>query len=159
MANGAAAEKSGFPVKGPHLALAGTVGAGGMIGYLLVQSEPKLVIETFRAWGAPAFLGLVALILIVSTFKSWGDQMLAVSMQHADAQRENAVAQARVADAVNLIAQKDDERAREMELVVDALTRNSHTLLQEIREVRKSLAGMREKAPPGGESLKSDAHS
>jgi hypothetical protein len=53
--------------------------------------------------------------------------------------RDNATSQQRLADAVNQIAQKDDERAREMDLVVGQLARNSRQILDDIRDLRERL--------------------
>jgi uncharacterized phage infection (PIP) family protein YhgE len=54
--------------------------------------------------------------------------------------RDNATSQQRLADAVNQIAQKDDERAREMELVVGQLARNSRQLLDDFRDLKQKLS-------------------
>lgn len=130
----------------PHLLLGGGMGAGATIAYVLAEREPRALIETFQHWGAPSLIGLVAVVLLsqASTkVMDLGGQMLEVG-------RENAAAQQKLADAVSQISQKDDERAREMELVVDHLARNSRQILDDIREIKLQLT-----SNAGG---KADAH-
>jgi multidrug efflux pump subunit AcrB len=125
----------------PQLLLGGGVGAGATIALVLAEKEPKLLIETFAHWGAPSLIGLVAVVLLgqgiskgFTRAMDFGERMLQVG-------RDNAASQERLASAVNQIAQKDDERAREMELVVGQLARNSRQILDDIRELKQQFGG------------------
>jgi hypothetical protein len=123
----------------PGLLLGGGIGAGATIALVLADKEPKLLIQTFFAWGPASLIGLVAVVLIgqgaskgFTRVMDFGEKLLQVG-------RDNAASQQKLADAVNQIAQKDDERAREMDLVVGQLARNSRQILDDIRDLRERL--------------------
>ena len=111
-----------------HLLFGGAMTSIGAVVYTLAEKEPRLLIETLQKFGPSTFLGLVALVILDRGLKN-GITIL----------REGTIAQQRLADAVQAIAQKDDERARELELVVGHLARNSRQILEEIKSMKQGL--------------------
>jgi hypothetical protein len=135
----------------PSVLLGGGVGAGATIALVLADKEPKLLIQTFFAWGPWSLIGLVGLVLLsqgaskgFTRVMDFGEKLLQVG-------RDNATSQQRLADAVNQIAQKDDERAREMELVVGQLARNSRQLLDDFRDLKQKLSEGKANAHTAGQ--------
>lgn len=135
----------------PGILLGGGLGAGATIALVLADKEPKLLIQTFFAWGPASLIGLVAVVLVgqgvskgFTKVMDFGESMLQVG-------REAASSQQKLADAVNLIAQKDDERAREMELVVGQLARNSRQLLDDFRDLKQKLSEGKANAHTAGQ--------
>jgi hypothetical protein len=124
----------------PHVLIGGGVGAGVTVALILAQKEPKLLIETFAHWGAPSLIGLVAVVLVGQGVATGFTKVMEFGAQMLEVGRENASSQQRLADAVNQIAQRDDERAREMELVVGQLARNSRQILEDIRDLKQHLS-------------------
>jgi hypothetical protein len=123
-------------LKLPGWLLSGGMGAGAAIAYVLAEREPKALIETFQHWGMWSMLGLVAMVLASRA----GDRLMDLGERAIQAVTNSAASQQQLADAVNTIAKKDDERAREMELVVDHLARNSRRALDDLREIKEQLA-------------------
>lgn len=128
----------------PQLLIGGSLGAGATIALVLADKEPKLLIQTFFAWGPASLIGLVAVVLVSTGISKGFTRAMDFGEKLLQVGRDNASSQQRLADAVNLIAQKDDERAREMDLVVGQLARNSRQMLDEFRELKQQLS--REKA-------------
>lgn len=112
-----------------------TAAVVGVIGTLAVR-ESHLLIEAVKSFGGPWLIGLVAIFVVSQGFS----QVMEAGKEAILAMKESAASQQRLADAVNLIARKDDERARENELVMDYLTRNSKAVLEEVQATRRDLA-------------------
>lgn len=112
-------------------ALALTLGFGMGLGllhvvYSVTKTEPRALLELIAHWG-PVFV-LSALVIWL------GDRRMG---ELISLNRENVVAQQRMADAMQAIAHKDDERAREQELLIGELTRNSQTILRHMAEFER----------------------
>lgn len=127
----------GLLSKLPDLLMGGGVGAGVTIALVLAEKEPKLLIQTFFAWGPASLIGLVAIVLVGAGISKGFTRVMDFGEQLLQVGRDNATSQTRLADAVNQIAQKDDERAREMDLVVGQLARNSRQILEDLRELKQ----------------------
>jgi hypothetical protein len=108
----------------PHLFFGGGAGAGVMIVYLLVQKEPRLALEVIKSWGAPAMLGLVAMVLVDRGFRN----LIQVG-------RENAVAQQRLADAVQEIASRDNAEAVQQRAIMDHVATQTEKILTRLDEL------------------------
>lgn len=116
------------------LVLGGSVSAGAVLAYELLEiarRDPK-VIEAVVSWG-PMFAIAICGMLIV-------DRRIGSGVEALNA---NASAQQKLADAVQQIAQRDDERQREMELVIGHLSRNSAAILDHVSEMRKDIDTMK----------------
>lgn len=127
----------GLLEKLPELLMGGGLGAGVTIALVLAEKEPKLLIQTFFAWGPASLIGLVAIVLVGTGMSKGFTRVMDFGEQLLQVGRDNALSQQRLADAVNQIAQKDDERAREMDLVVGQLARNSRQILEDVRELKQ----------------------
>ena len=128
------------PKKGKKL-LVGPLLAGGTSAIVAVVAtlaarDSRAVLDTLQRFGGPWLIGLVAIFVVSQGFS----QVMEAGKEAILAMKESAASQQRLADAVNLIARKDDERARENELVMDYLTRNSKAVLEEIQATRRDLA-------------------
>ncbi len=119
----------------PQLLLGGAMGGGATIAYLLAEKEPKALIETFQHWGAPSFIGLVALVLVsqgASRVMDLGEKMLQVG-------RENAASQQQLADAVNAIARKDDQEAYEQRVLMGHIGTQTEKILARFDDMEKRM--------------------
>jgi hypothetical protein len=117
-----------------HLATVGGVGAGGLVAWTLVRaiaSRPDAVIATLNGFGAalPWFI----LALVAAWFV---DRRLAEGMTLMS---DNTKAQQSLADAVQVIAHRDDEWSREQELALGQLGRQQETLLQQQKQLLDSM--------------------
>jgi hypothetical protein len=90
-----------------HSALGASAGAGLLLAYSLIESEPRLVIETFRGWGPMSLLCVIALVMIDRGFRGM-----------VGAVKESSTAQQRLADAVNSIAQRDNYEAEQQKILL-----------------------------------------
>lgn len=134
----------------PQLLLGGGVGAGATIALVLADKEPKLLIQTFFAWGPASLIGLVAVVLVSSGISKGFTRVMDFGEKLLQVGRDNATSQQKLADAVNQIAQKDDERAREMELVVGKLARDSRQILDYVRELKQQFSQEKANAHTAG---------
>lgn len=113
----------------PHLLIGGGVGVTAAVVLTLAQKEPARIVEMFRGWGPGSLIGVIAVLLVSRGF----DRMV-------DAQLKGAASAQQLADAVKLIAKKDDEQARENQLVTDYLTRTTSEVLDGVKAMRRELA-------------------
>jgi hypothetical protein len=128
-----------------HLLTGGSVGLGAALGYFLMSAtgdERKLLIETVAKFG-PWFVMGIAGIVFVDRRVGEGINVL---KDNAISMKENAVSNQKLADAVSMIANRDDSRAREQELAMDVMvgeTRKIHEKLDELMgHVRKENGAM-----------------
>lgn len=106
-------------------------GAGAVLGlavWRLVESEPAAVLQLVSGWGPLAVLGVVGMVLADKRFG-----------QLIDSQAKNAEAQQSLAAAVNRLVERDDEKAREMELVIGHLARNTERILDRVSAIEEKL--------------------
>ena len=104
----------------------GAVSVGGML-MLLMQDA-----ELAREFG-PFFvitLGFLAIGVLVI------NKAVPLASQFIETQRQLSENMGRMAAATQIIAGKDDQRAREQDLRLSFLASNSETLLKEIRELK-----------------------
>jgi len=106
------------------------VGAAAMLVLELAHAEPKLFIETFRQWGAAAFLTLVALFLVNSWLRA-----------ATKSGTETAAAMQRLADSVQMIAQKDTEEQYEQKILLGHIGSS-------IEKLRESMADLSDRLEP-----------
>ncbi len=104
------------------------IGGGAALMFFLADKQPIRLIEMLEKFGPETFLGVIALVILDRNMKS------GISIQ-----RDSVAAMEKAADAVKQIANKDDERVREMELVVDHLARGMRELRGEIHSWREEL--------------------
>ena len=113
------------------LVIAGTGGAGGVLGIAvldLVRSQPQMVLTLFREWGPLALIVMIGMLV--------ADRRLGESNQVS---REMAASMQKLADATNRIAEKDDERARELELAVGVMARDTSEVLSRVKELKAQM--------------------
>lgn len=107
----------------------GAVSVGGML-MLLMQDA-----ELAREFG-PFFvitLGFLAIGVLVI------NKAVPLASQFIETQRQLSENVGRMAAATQIIASKDDQRAREQDLRLSFLATNSETLLKEVRELKERL--------------------
>lgn len=112
----------------PHMFFGGGAGAGALIVYALVEKEPRMALDVIHSWGAPAILGLVAMVLVDRGFRN----LIEVG-------QENAQAQQRLADAVQQIAQRDSTEAYEQRVLMGHVATQTQTILNRFDELEKRL--------------------
>lgn len=103
-----------------HLLTGGSAGIGAVLAYFVFNAtgeERKMLIETISRFG-PWFVMAIAGIVFVDRRVGEGITVL----------KENATSQQKLADAVSLIAQRDDNRAREQELTMATLVRQQEEM-------------------------------
>lgn len=130
----------------PGVLLGGGLGAGATIALVLADKEPKLLIQTFFAWGPASLIGLVAIVLVgqgvskgFTSVMEFGDKMLQVGRENAASARENAASQQRLADAVNAIAKKDDQEAYEQRVLMGHIGTQTEKILTRFDELEKRM--------------------
>lgn len=146
--------KTGISV--PHLAMAGTAAGSAAIVYALAQkTDPALLIKLFEGWGP---LGVIVILGMVMA-NQWIGKGVEACKEIAASQQKVADSQQNLADSVKAIAAKDDERSREMELVVNHLARNSKQLLEDVSAMRREMGEMRKQLPTrNSEEIKGRGH-
>lgn len=85
-----------------HLVFGSSAGIGAVIALKLVDSNPTLVLETFKSWGPLSLLGVMSLVMVDRGFRS----MVAAAEKSAGAQQN-------MADAIRELANKDDREKEE----------------------------------------------
>jgi len=128
-----------------HLAFGGGAGAAITVVLVLAEKEPRLLIQAVTGFGPWWLMGF----LVIALMYQGGGKLLQVA-------RDNASSQQSLADAVNRIATKDDERNREMELVVNYLARNSKQALDELGQLSRDVNDLRTRLAPA--EMRADAH-
>jgi len=115
----------------------GSIGAGGVLAYEVValfKSQPALALRILE-WG-PLFgvivLGGYLMDRRLGQFVAAQEKTAVAISQGADAQRQVAV-------AVEQLCQRDDERAREQDITLNFLTRNSEEILEKLRNIEMRL--------------------
>jgi hypothetical protein len=102
----------------PTLLFGGGAGTCGAIVYMLVEKEPKLALEVIQSWGAPAMLGLVAMVIVDRGVRSL-----------VQSNKETAAAQQRLADAVEQIAKRDDMEAMAQRALMNHVASQTEKIL------------------------------
>lgn len=114
--------------------VAAVIGGGGLMYCVevLAGSQSKAVIDMLGSFG-PLFIVAAGMLYVLD--RRMG-QFISTSREFTGdlvgAMTQNAVAQQRTADAISTIAQKDDQRARETELVLGHLARTSEKILDKV---------------------------
>jgi hypothetical protein len=85
----------------------GSAGVAAMLAFKLVDSDPRMVIDTFRSWGPLSFVCLMGLMVMDRGFRKM-----------VDASEKSSAAQQRLADAVHEIAQRDDYEAQQSKILL-----------------------------------------
>jgi multidrug efflux pump subunit AcrB len=123
----------------PSMLLGGGVGAGATIALILADKEPKLLIQTFFAWGPASLIGLVAMVLVsqgiskgFTTVVDFGEKLLQVG-------REVASSQEKLAGAVNEIAKKDDQEAYEQRVLMGHIGTQTEKILTRFDELERRM--------------------
>lgn len=123
-----------WPAWAQKLAISvGGFGAGATIALTLVDKEHALIVETFRTWGASAFIALIAMLLASAGFgrvMDMGGQMLQIS-------RDGAAAQQNLADAVRELVGKDDREKEEQRRLLSYVGSQQEKILQAIERIEQ----------------------
>lgn len=134
--NGKAVEFSGLL---RHAVLGGSIGAGTVIAYAVyavAKAQPAAIIEIVRSWGVLGLMGIVAMVL----WDRRQGETIAATRESAAAFAAGAAAQQQLAMAVNKIAEKDDERFRELELTVGVTARNTREIIERLHRMENPAA-------------------
>lgn len=105
------------------------MGASATIVLVLADKEPRLFIETFQRWGAAAFIAVIVLFMANSGMRSL-----------IKASADNASALQRLADSVQMIAQKDTEEQYEQKILLGHIGSS-------IEKLRESMAELSDRLP------------
>jgi hypothetical protein len=122
-----------------HAVLGGSIGVGTVIAYAVyavAKAQPALIIELVRSWGV---LGLLSVVGMVLWDRRQGET-IAATRESAAAFAAGAAAQQQLAAAVNKIAEKDDERFRELELTVGVTARNTREIIERLHRMEQKPA-------------------
>jgi hypothetical protein len=132
-------------------------GAGGGVGSIVIyvawqlaKEEPKAFIDALvrlgESWGPMALVSIVVVSVLsfignklIDVNREHGKQMIEISREHGEAQTKTAVAMEQLAAGVGRIAEKDDERQRENELILDHLARSSRDNQVLLRQMSRKL--------------------
>jgi hypothetical protein len=96
--------------------------------YKLAESQPSAVVEVVRGWGPLGVIGIVGMVLVD---RRWA--------QSIEAHGKVAESQQVLAVAVQKIADKDDQRIREQELVLDHLSKTNEKIFTTLEAMRDAL--------------------
>lgn len=111
----------------------GSMGAAVSIIQLLA-TNPKFP-EVVLSWG-PLFLISIAVIGIADRRMA---QMLEAFKDSTAVQREAAAQSQKLADAVQVISKRDDERSRELELVTGHLARTNEQIFKVVKDIQAQM--------------------
>jgi hypothetical protein len=103
-------------------------GAGAMLGYeaiKAVSARPEFLPQLLSS----GVLGFAALVVGMVIFRKQFESFNATQQRHAGAQEQ-------LAANVGALVGKDDQRAREQDIMLDHLSRTSDRILTELRELR-----------------------
>jgi hypothetical protein len=106
-------------------------GSGVALATVILQiarPETKPMVEAVLRWGPLFVIVLVGMALLHSTINIWGKQFVTAATA-------NAVALQSMADAMQRISQKEDERDRERELVLDHLAYTTQQILNKVESM------------------------
>jgi hypothetical protein len=109
----------------------GSAGVGFILAqaaYKLAESQPSAVVEVVRGWGPLGVIGIVGMVLVD---RRWA--------QSIEAHGKVAESQQVLAVAVQKIADKDDQRIREQELVLDHLSKTNEKIFTTLEAMRDAL--------------------
>ena len=117
-----------------------TLGASGGAAVMatvleMVRPEGKPIIEALARWGPLFVLMLVGMILLHNTVNNWGRQFVSAAIT-------NATALQSMADAMQRISQREDERDRERELVLDHLAYATQQILKNTESMGEKIDGV-----------------
>lgn len=117
----------------------GSLGVGVIIAeaiYEVAKQQPALVAEVLRSWGPLGLMGIVGMVL----WDRRQGETIAATRESAAAFAAGATAQQQLATAVNRIAEKDDERFRELELTVGVTARNTREIIERLHRIENKPA-------------------
>jgi len=120
------------------LLLTGSAGGGAAFLYFalsVAKQEPRAVVELVSRWGPVAFVAILAILLVDRRI---GD-MLAVNREATIAQQRAADAVQQQAEAMERIAARDQERDREIDLVIGQHARHSREISRQFGGIARSL--------------------
>lgn|GEM_PF-3038681 len=121
--------------KVPGILLGGSMGAAGTIAYVLATREPKALIDTVQHLGTPAILGVVALAFASQA----GSRVLDIGERLIGVAKDNAVSQQRLADAVNAIANKDNQEAYEQRVLTGHIATQTEKILTRFDDLERRI--------------------
>jgi hypothetical protein len=122
------------------ITVGGSAGVGATIALSLIDKEHHLIVETFRGWGAPSLLGLVALVLFSqasSRGMDLGERVMDMGEKMIEAARESAASQQKLADAVAIIAQRDDYRTQQQEILMGHVGSTMEKVLDHLQRLEE----------------------
>jgi hypothetical protein len=147
MSDGASVPLNGDSVKKIALTSFGVSG-GAVSAYLaitmlkdVVKAEPRMILQTLTNWGPLFFFAMVIVFLGDKRF----GEMITVSRENADAALQNAKAMQELADGVRMIASRDDQRAREQELLLDHLNSTNQRIFDSLDAIQESIGESKRK--------------
>jgi hypothetical protein len=108
----------------------GSAGSGMLLAYELISKQPAMVIETFRSWGPLSLFCLIGLVMVDRGFRSI-----------VGATEQSAAAQQKLADAVNMIAVKDDREKEEQRRLLSYVGSQQETIIRRMDEIATQLKG------------------
>lgn len=118
--------------------LTGSAGGGAAFLYFalsVAKQEPRAVVELVSRWGPVAFVAILAILLVDRRI---GD-MLAVNREATIAQQRAADAVQQQAEAMERIAARDQERDREIDLVIGQHARHSREISRQFSGIARAL--------------------
>ncbi|MGH9580043.1 MAG: hypothetical protein ACRD2R_03540 [Terriglobales bacterium] len=113
------------------LMLSGGLGAGFAITYYaidILRSEPRFALETLSQWGP--YFALSVMVLVIADRRS--GQAIEIARTNSDAMHS-------IAQAMDRIATRDDQREREHELLLDHLNTTNGKIFDELQEIARTI--------------------
>jgi ABC-type transport system involved in cytochrome bd biosynthesis fused ATPase/permease subunit len=116
------------------------LGAGSGIALMTVmlqiaRPEAKPLVEGVLRWGPLFVIILLGMELLHTTMNTWGNKFVDAMTANATASGSNAAALQSMADAMQRISQREDERDRERELVLDHLAYTTQQILSKVESL------------------------
>ncbi len=114
-----------------------SLGAGSGFALLtvllqIVRPEAKPLVEGVLHWGPLFVIVLLGMELFHATLNTWGNKLVDALTANAAASGSNATALQSMADAMQRISTREDERDRERELVLDHLAYTTQQILNKV---------------------------
>ncbi|HWQ96725.1 MAG TPA: hypothetical protein VN577_20055 [Terriglobales bacterium] len=124
------------------LLAASTAGVGGLLGvgvHSILRDRPELLVQLISGFG-PMFLIVMGFMFLVDKHAS----------RFIETQKESAIATQRMATAIEVIAKRDSERDREMEILTGSLARDTQSVLEKLGRIEDRLNEPRTQAHHAG---------
>lgn len=107
----------------------------------VLQQQPQMV-EKILNWGPPFFLAVLGIYLVdrrAAQFVAAQERNAGAIERFVGEQHRLADSTRDIAESVHFVSQRDDQRAREQDILLDHLAQNSEQVLEKLHSIMERL--------------------